>query len=73
MLATARILALRFRISIRAQFVLCLSSFAAGFIVFLVTSDPRLIFFSPFLFVAVNLLLRLTVFWMRTSGRDVEI
>jgi len=73
MLAKARIFILRFRISIRAQLMLWLCSLVAGFVVFAGAGDPRLIFFSPFLFVAVNLLPRLLVFWMRTSGRDFEV
>jgi hypothetical protein len=71
--AKVRTLTLGFRISVRAQLVLALSSFAAGFVVYAGSGDPRLIFFAPFLFIAVNLLLRITVFCMRTSGRDIEI
>ncbi|MBA2935513.1 hypothetical protein HZF05_15605 [Sphingomonas sp. CGMCC 1.13654] len=63
----------KFRISIKTQLVLWLASFTAGLIVTMITGNMIFVFFSPLLFVGVNLLLRTTVFWMRSSGKAIDL
>lgn len=63
----------RLRISIKAQFALGLASFTSGLIVLLLTDNVGFFVRFPFLYVGMNLLLRITVFSMRCLGKEVDI